>query len=83
MKWRVGSKLGRTLYIVNEDGQPGGDELVGMMDSRELAEFVVDAVNHFYAIDPDNPCPAVMAVNDFHGRDVIPEDHGPVLPPPS
>ncbi len=35
--WRVGRKLGRTLYI--------GDDLVGMMDSPQLADFVVTAVN--------------------------------------
>lgn len=35
--WRVGRKVGRTVYI--------GDELVGLMDTPELAETVVRAVN--------------------------------------
>lgn len=35
--WRVGRKVGRTVYI--------GDELVGVMDSPELASQVVSAVN--------------------------------------
>jgi hypothetical protein len=81
--WRIGAYDGRTLYIEGESGNPGDDQLVGMMDSRDLAQFVVDAVNHFYAIDPDHPCPAVMAVNDFYGRDVVPQDHGPVLAAPA
>jgi hypothetical protein len=38
--WRVGTKLGRTLY--NEHG-----DLVGMMDTPELAARVVEAVNAF------------------------------------
>jgi len=35
--WRVGSSVGRTLYI--------GDRLVGLMDTAELAKQVVMAVN--------------------------------------
>ncbi len=37
MNWRVGTKLGRTLYE--------GEQLVGMMDTVELAARVVDAMN--------------------------------------
>ncbi len=37
MSWRVGRKLGRTLY--------DGERLVGMMDTAELAAQVVAAVN--------------------------------------
>jgi hypothetical protein len=36
-RWRVGSKVGRTIYI--------GDDLIGVMDTRELAAQVVAAVN--------------------------------------
>ncbi len=82
--WRIGRKLGRTIYQQADDNQPGSDDvLLGMMDSRDLAQFVVDAVNHFYSIDPDHPCPAVVAVNNFYGRDVVPQHHGPVLAPPA
>jgi hypothetical protein len=81
--WRIGAKLGRTVYIQTGVEPSVYDRLVGLMDSRDLAQLVVDAVNHFYSIDPDHPCPAVVAVNDFYGRDVVPEDHGPVLPPPT
>lgn len=35
--WRVGRSLGRTLYI--------GDNVVGMVDSPELASVIVHAVN--------------------------------------
>ena len=36
-RWRVGTKLGRTLYL--------DDAVVGMVDSRELAASIVDAMN--------------------------------------
>lgn len=38
LPWRLGSSTGRTLYDV--DG-----EYVGLMDSPELAQQVIDAVN--------------------------------------
>lgn len=37
--WRVGRKVGRTIY--------DGDTLIGVMDTPELAEKVVRAVNLF------------------------------------
>ena len=82
--WRIGRKHGRTIYQQNDDSlADDGDTFLGMMESRDLAQFVVDAVNHFYSIDPDHPCPAVVAVNDFYGRDVIPQHHGPMLASPA
>lgn len=36
--WRVGTKVGRTIYDVN-------DVLIGVMDTPELATRVVEAVN--------------------------------------
>lgn len=46
MRLRTGRKVGRTLYLQRGD-QPGdGDQLVGMMDTPELASAVVAAVNH-------------------------------------
>ena len=35
--WRVGRKLGRTLYV--------HDQVVGMVDTPELAAAIVDAMN--------------------------------------
>jgi hypothetical protein len=43
--WRTGRKLGRTLYICNGETPGDDDQLVGMMDTPELADRVVDAVN--------------------------------------
>ena len=37
MSWRVGTKLGRTLYR--------GDQLVGLVDSAEIAAEIVRAMN--------------------------------------
>jgi hypothetical protein len=39
--WRVGRKLGRTIYAVEFDDPDGPGILLGMMDSREIAERVV------------------------------------------
>lgn len=44
--WRTGRKLGRTLYTRKYSDAPSDDDhFVGIMDTRELAEQVVDAVN--------------------------------------
>lgn len=36
-RWRVGRTVGRTIYV--------GDRLIGLMDTPELAQQVVEAVN--------------------------------------
>lgn len=41
-QWRVGRKLGRTLYAQTP---AGGDLLLGMVESRELAEHIVALQN--------------------------------------
>lgn len=43
--WRVGRKVGRTIY--------DGDALIGVMDTAELAEKVVRAVNGAEDARPD------------------------------
>lgn len=43
--WRVGRSLGRTVYRVLDPANPKGDQVLGMLDTRELASFVVDVVN--------------------------------------
>lgn len=67
-RWRVGRKVGRTIYIQVGDEPSSRDELIGVMDSLGLAQTAVDAVNAstamqfgaddleitFYA-DRDNP----------------------------
>jgi hypothetical protein len=44
-RWRVGRKVGRTVYIQTGTDPGDDDELVGMMDTSELAALVVEAVN--------------------------------------
>ncbi len=39
--WRVGRKVGRTIYAQMEDGASDYDALIGVMDSRLLAETAV------------------------------------------
>ncbi len=41
-EWRTGRSVGRTIYRVQPDGS---EELVGVMDTRELAAEVVAALN--------------------------------------
>jgi len=60
--WRVGSKVGRTVYI--------DDQLVGVMDTPELAAFVVRAVLLMQmqstgsrirpVVNPEGPLPRVQ-----------------------
>jgi hypothetical protein len=53
-KWRVGRKVGRTIYIQSGDTPSDGDELIGLMDSIELAQEAVDAVNALDEPEPDD-----------------------------
>lgn len=43
MTWRVGTKLGRTLYR--------DEALVGMVDTPEIAAEIVDALNREQRLD--------------------------------
>lgn len=48
--WRTGRKVGRTIYVMDDDGiyapEAGDDDpLIGVMDTRELAQEAVDAHN--------------------------------------
>jgi hypothetical protein len=45
MRWRTGRKLGRTIYRCLDTGDPDDDELIGMMDTAEVAAHVVDVHN--------------------------------------
>lgn len=43
--WRVGRKLGRTIYRQIGDEPGDDDEFLGIMESRALARMVVDEHN--------------------------------------
>lgn len=45
MIWRTGRHLGRTVYVQQTLEPSDDDQVIGMMDTRELAEQVVKAVN--------------------------------------
>ena len=45
MKWRTGRKVGRTIYQQHGDEPSDNDRLIGVMDTPDLAERVVAAVN--------------------------------------
>jgi hypothetical protein len=57
----VGRKVGRTIYDATEpsDENPEGGRLIGVMDTPELAAFVVAAVNAMEALRTTDP--AIMA----------------------
>lgn len=48
-KWRTGRKLGRTIYQQAGTAPADHDELIGVMDTPELAIVVVAAVNQHLA----------------------------------
>lgn len=54
LPWRTGRKVGRTIY----DAQ---DELIGVMDTPELADRVVQAVNGLGTAKQADEEPAVLA----------------------
>ncbi len=41
-RFRTGTKVGRTIYAIGDDGT---EALVGMLDTPELAALFVEAVN--------------------------------------
>ena len=43
--WRVGRSVGRTIYALVEDEPTDHDLLIGVMDTRALAEAAVRAHN--------------------------------------
>lgn len=57
VRWRTGRTVGRTIYIQAADDPSKDDHLVGLMDTPELAERVVQALNTAarpIAVDPDD-----------------------------
>jgi hypothetical protein len=50
--WRVGNKLGRTIYaIVDPESRDGAcDVFLGMMETRELAAYIVKTHNSILRI---------------------------------
>jgi hypothetical protein len=46
-RFRVGRKVGRTIYRQVGQEPSDADELVGVMDTRPLAAFAVAAMNGF------------------------------------
>jgi len=45
MKWRTGRRVGRTIYQQHGDEPSDDDQLIGVMDTAELAQEAVDAAN--------------------------------------
>jgi hypothetical protein len=51
MKWRTGRKVGRTIYRQFYDEPSDKDQLIGVMDTPELAQEVVESVNTMRTVD--------------------------------
>jgi hypothetical protein len=43
--YRVGRRVGRTIYRIAGDEPSDADELIGVLDTRELAAFAVSRMN--------------------------------------
>lgn len=52
-RWRTGRKVGRTLYLQIGDEPSDSDPIIGLMDSPDLAELVVESVNTVRAAAPE------------------------------
>lgn len=52
-RWRVGRKLGRTLYAETGGDDRAADTVLGMLDSTELAEHIVTLHNTFWSRERD------------------------------
>ena len=57
--WRVGRTVGRTVYRQTGNDPAKGDELIGLMDTPELARQVVGAVNARCVSEDDDTLKAV------------------------
>jgi hypothetical protein len=51
--WRVGRKVGRTIYAQILSEPSDGDVLIGVMDTRELAVLAVQSHNRYLQEQPD------------------------------
>lgn len=49
-RWRVGRKVGRTIYAMVSDDPSDNDVLIGVMDTPELAREAVHAHNRDHLI---------------------------------
>jgi hypothetical protein len=58
-RWRVGRTVGRTVYRQVGDEASKGDDLIGVMDTRELAALVVFAVNRYLDRQPEPLAPGL------------------------
>ncbi len=54
-RYRTGRKVGRTIYRQIGDDPTDRDELIGLMDTRELAAFAVEAMNDALARGQEPP----------------------------
>ncbi len=46
VRYRTGTKVGRTIYAIGDDGT---ETLIGMLDTAELAALFVEAANRHIA----------------------------------
>lgn len=50
-KWRVGRKVGRTVYVQLGEEPSDRDILIGLMDTPEIAALAVRGVNQLLNIE--------------------------------
>ena len=54
---RLGRKLGRTLYLETGQGERDDDVVFGLVDTPELGQEIMQAVNAYYGHTPLNSGP--------------------------
>ena len=69
--WRVGRKLGRTIYVQVGDAPSDDDVLIGVMDSPALAATAVTCVNVARGPDPRSGLPAMREEAQAKWQEVI------------
>jgi hypothetical protein len=48
-RFRTGTKLGRTIYLIQDEEDISKDDFMGIMDDPAFAEVVVQALNEYFA----------------------------------
>jgi len=68
--WRTGRSLGRTVYAQAGTEAAKGDELLGLMETRELADYVVELHNRDLAavLRTNSQTTAHFEGGPWHGR---------------
>jgi hypothetical protein len=69
-RWRTGRSLGRTVYAQHGTGAAKGDELLGLMETTDLADHVVELHNKALTA-PRTETPVYFEGGPWNGKAVV------------